>query len=69
MNVGIKRETIPNLFQKFSRAEDASKNNILGTGLGLYVAKEMLKAHGGKIWVESEGEGKGSAFFVELRTV
>jgi signal transduction histidine kinase len=67
--IGIKAETIPHLFQKFSRAEDASKANILGTGLGLYVAKEMLKANGGKVWVESEGEGKGSTFFVELSVV
>ncbi len=64
--VGIRPETIPHLFQKFSRAEDASKFNIFGTGLGLYVAKEMIKAHGGRIWVESFGEGKGSTFFVEL---
>ncbi len=67
--VGIRASTIPHLFQKFSRAEDASKVNILGTGLGLYVAKEMIKAHGGKIWVESEGEGKGATFFVELKLV
>ncbi|MEK7574901.1 MAG: ATP-binding protein [Patescibacteria group bacterium] len=67
--VGIRPETIPHLFQKFSRAEDASKVNILGTGLGLYVAKEMIKAHGGRIWVESPGEGKGSTFFVELAMV
>ena len=67
--VGINSETIPHLFQKFSRAEDASKVNILGTGLGLYVAKEMIRAHGGRIWVESEGEGKGSTFFVELGLV
>lgn len=67
--VGIRPETIPHLFQKFSRAEDASKFNLFGTGLGLYVAKEMIKAHGGRIWVESFGEGKGSTFFVELRTV
>ena len=37
-----------------------------GSGLGLYVAKEIIKAHKGKIWAESEGEGKGSKFFVEL---
>jgi len=64
--VGIRRETMPKLFQKFSRAEDASKANILGTGLGLYIASQMIKAHGGRIWAESAGEGKGSAFFVEL---
>ena len=67
--VGVRPETIPHLFKKFSRAEDASKANILGTGLGLYVAHEMIKAHGGRVWVESEGEGKGATFFVELATV
>ncbi|MDO8590703.1 MAG: HAMP domain-containing sensor histidine kinase [bacterium] len=67
--VGVRPETIPHLFQKFSRAEDAAKFNVLGTGLGLYVAKEMIKAHGGRIWVESFGEGKGSTFFVELGLV
>ncbi|MDO8483177.1 MAG: GAF domain-containing sensor histidine kinase [bacterium] len=67
--VGINAETIPHLFKKFSRAEDASKVNILGTGLGLYVASEMIKAHGGRVWVESEGVGKGATFFVELSLV
>lgn len=64
--VGIKPETLPRLFQKFSRAEDASKANVMGTGLGLYVARKLLEAQGGRIWAESEGEGKGSIFFVEL---
>jgi signal transduction histidine kinase len=67
--VGIRKETMPKLFQKFSRAEDASKANILGTGLGLYVASQMIKAHNGRIWAESAGEGKGSAFFVELKAL
>ena len=64
--IGIKSDVMPLLFQKFTRAKDAGKTNIMGTGLGLYVAKEMVKAHGGKIWAESEGEGKGSTFIVEL---
>ena len=64
--VGIKPETLPMLFQKFSRAEDASKANILGTGLGLYIAKKLVEAQKGKVWAESEGEGKGSTFVVEL---
>ncbi len=64
--VGIDKETIPKLFQKFTRAKDANKTNVLGTGLGLYVAREMIKAHNGRIWVESEGVGKGSTFFIEL---
>jgi signal transduction histidine kinase len=64
--VGIKPETLPKLFQKFSRAEDASKANVLGTGLGLYVARLLIEAQKGKVWAESEGEGKGATFFVEL---
>ncbi len=64
--VGIKPETLPKLFQKFSRAEDASKANILGTGLGLYVARQLITALKGTIRAESEGEGKGSTFIVEL---
>ncbi len=64
--VGIKVETIPKLFQKFSRAEDASRANILGTGLGLYVARQLVGAQGGTIRAESAGAGKGSLFVVEL---
>lgn len=64
---GIPAETIPQLFKKFSRA-DAQKANLLGTGLGLYLAKIFVEAHHGKIWVESPGKDKGSTFFVELPT-
>lgn len=65
--VGIDPLVMPNLFQKFSRASDASKTNIIGTGLGLYVAKQIIDAHpGSRIWAESEGKGKGSTFFVEF---
>ncbi len=62
---GIPAETIPQLFKKFSRA-DAQKANLLGTGLGLYLAKIFIDAHHGKIWVESPGKGGGSTFYVEL---
>ena len=43
-----------------------NKTNIKGTGLGLFVAKEMIEAHHGTIRAESAGEGKGSSFIVEL---
>lgn len=64
--VGISKETMPLLFKKFSRAKDAHGTNILGTGLGLYLAKKMIEAQKGHIWAESLGEGKGSEFYVEL---
>jgi len=37
-----------------------------GVGLGLYVARKILEEHKGNVWAESEGEGKGSTFFVEI---
>ncbi len=64
--VGIRPDVLPRLFEKFTRAPDASKTNIMGTGLGLYVAKKMIEAHNGRVWAESEGEGKGSTFNIEL---
>ena len=68
--IGIAAETLPKLFEKFTRAEGANDVNVIGTGLGLYVAKEMVLAHeGGKIWAESDGKGKGSTFVVELKGI
>ena len=58
--MGIAPEVLPRLFSKFVRGENANKQNIYGSGLGLYVAKEIVTAHKGKIWAESEGEGKGT---------
>ena len=68
--IGINAETIPKLFEKFTRAAGANDVNVIGTGLGLYVAKEMIRAHdGAKIWAESDGKGKGSTFVVELKAL
>ncbi len=64
--VGIDAKVLPKLFERFTRAPDASKTNISGTGLGLYVAKKMIEAHRGRIWAESEGKDKGSTFVIEL---
>lgn len=67
--VGIHPDVLPRLFEKFTRAPDASKTNIMGTGLGLFVARKMIEAHHGRIWAESAGVGKGSTFFIELAGV
>ncbi|MCR4275141.1 MAG: ATP-binding protein [Candidatus Wolfebacteria bacterium] len=62
---GFTQELGNKLFQKFSRGVE--ENLILGTGLGLYICKEIVEAHNGKIWAESPGEGKGARFYVSLQ--
>ena len=64
--IGIPVTELPYLFSKFSRGKDVGRLNVSGTGLGLYVGKSMIEANGGQIWAESEGEGKGSRFIIEL---
>ena len=66
--VGIEPDVMPSLFKEFSRA-DLQKVNILGTGLGLFLAKRFTEEQGGKIWAESEGKNKGSHFFVKFPEV
>ncbi len=67
--IGIEPEMITKLFQKFNRSQDANKVNVKGTGLGLYLVKQLVEAHHGRVWVDSKGKGKGSTFTVELNTV
>ncbi len=64
--IGISEEDLPNLFKKFSRGKNISIVHPEGTGIGLYVGRMMIKAHQGKIWVESKGKGKGSKFCFKL---
>lgn len=66
--IGIPKEEMSKLFSKFGRTEDSQKIRPDGMGIGLYFVKRVVEDHGGKVWVESEGVGKGSAFFVELPT-
>lgn len=64
--IGMSKETLSEVFDKFVRAKNANQINVTGTGLGLYVAKKMASGMGGKVWAESEGEGKGSSFYIEF---
>jgi len=66
--VGIEKGKEEALFDKFTRGEGA-KLNTSGSGLGLYLVREIAKAHNGRVWAESEGVGKGSTFFVEIAEV
>jgi len=64
--VGMSEETKNRLFEKFARGEEGQKVNTGGSGLGLYLAKQIVSAHGGRIWAESPGPNLGSTFSIEL---
>ena len=63
--IGIPAAERERIFRKFYRAESASRDGAAGTGLGLFIAKELVTAMGGRIWVDST-EGEGSSFAFEL---
>ncbi len=63
--LGMDKQLLPILFEQFRRDPSVAKK-IQGTGLGLYISKQIVLAHHGEIWAESEGKGFGSAFFVRL---
>ena len=64
--VGMDKDSIDDVFEKFIRARNANKVNVTGTGLGLFVAKQMAEGMKGTITAHSDGEGKGSTFTLEL---
>ena len=64
--MGITKDDLPRLFESFSRGRNGSVGRPEGTGLGLYIARRFVEMHKGRVWAESEGKGKGSAFFIEL---
>jgi PAS domain S-box-containing protein len=63
--MGIPASERERIFRKFYRAESAARDGAAGTGLGLFIAKELVTAMGGRIWVDST-EGEGSSFAFEL---
>jgi len=67
--IGMSEVTLEKIFGKFARAKVASSANIMGTGLGLFVARSMARAMEGDVTAHSEGEGKGSKFVLTLPLV
>jgi PAS domain S-box-containing protein len=63
--MGIPKEHLDKVFDRFHRIDNRDTRKVGGTGIGLYLVKHLVEAHGGKIWVESE-VGKGSSFIFEL---
>ena len=63
--IGIPQEKLSSIFEKFTQADGSITRRYGGTGLGLAICKELVRMHGGRIWVESE-VGRGSAFHVEV---
>ncbi len=64
--VGITPEDMGKLFTEGGHGKESVKVNVDSTGFGLYIVKNIITAHNGEIWAESEGAGKGSKFTIEL---
>jgi signal transduction histidine kinase len=64
--IGVKAEDLERIFAPFEQADNSASRRYQGTGLGLSLTRQFVELHGGKIWAESEGEGKGSRFMFAI---
>jgi signal transduction histidine kinase len=64
--VGLSPEVLARIFDRFYRTHDAEEREVSGLGLGLFISRSLVQAHGGRIWAASDGHGKGSTFTVAL---
>jgi histidine kinase len=67
--IGIPPEHLPHIFTRFYRVDKSRSRQAGGSGIGLTIARHLVEAHGGRIWVESEGLDRGSAFTFTLPAV
>jgi diguanylate cyclase (GGDEF)-like protein len=64
--LGISADWLDRLFERFQRVERPERDSIRGTGLGLYIARQLVELNSGRIWVTSDGVGQGSTFHFTL---
>ncbi|UCF91758.1 MAG: HAMP domain-containing protein [Desulfobacterales bacterium] len=64
--IGLQKEDLERIFQPFEQVESSASRKFQGTGLGLSLTKTLVRLHGGKIWANSEGQGKGATFSFEI---
>ncbi len=64
--IGLNESDMKRIFRRFYRVPNLSTQKVKGTGLGLNIVRSIVKKHGGRIFAESKGEGKGSTFVVRL---
>jgi signal transduction histidine kinase len=64
--VGIARSELKTIFKRFYRASSRAVASIKGTGLGLFIVRSIAERHGGRVYAESAGEGRGSSFTMQL---
>ena len=64
--VGIPKKQLKRIFNRFYRVQSRGLKQVKGTGLGLYIVRSIARAHGGRVFAQSEGEGRGATFTLEL---
>jgi len=63
---GIEEPDLKRIFKRFYRAGAAVSSRVKGTGLGLFIVRNVVRRHGGKVWAESAGPGHGSTFVMRF---